>query len=73
MMTIEQLRSKMQQQQVAQEELRLLRWAEVHNAWEKCCEAEGIDSAVQFVTFSQDNPYLAEYDETITVYVKLAA
>ncbi len=37
----------------------------VHSLWVKACEAEGIPVESKFVVFSDDNPYVKEYNEAV--------
>ncbi len=37
----------------------------VHSLWIKACEAEGIPVESKFVVFSDDNPYVKEYNEAV--------
>ncbi len=73
MTTIEQLRTKVQQQQRLQEHQRQRQWAEVCHRWEQCCHAERRDPPVVSGAFSPDNPYLAALEATRTAYLQLAA
>ncbi len=72
MTAIERIEAKIRQQQAEREAHLRKRWEEVNCLWESCCNAEGIDSAAEFVAFSRDNPYLAEYQQSITAYMGLS-
>ncbi len=69
MASIDQIVAKVRRQQSEQARQRLQLWAEVCSLWEQCYEAEGLDPAA-VVTFSQDNPYLAQYAEAIASYIE---
>ena len=71
MTALELLRAKVRQQEAEQEAHYRHRWDEINCLWEKCCKAEGIDVASQFVAFSRDNPYLPEYQQAISDYLAL--
>jgi hypothetical protein len=73
MTRVERLEAKVRQKQAAEAARRRRRWAEVERLWEKCCKAERIDTGVEFAGFSQDNPYLAKYQEAIATYTTMAA
>ena len=71
MTTVERIEAKVRQQRAEQEARRRKRWEEVNCLWENCCNAEGIDSGAEFIAFSQDNPYLADYQQAIRAYMNL--
>ncbi len=68
MAAIDQIVAKVRRQQSEQARRRLQRWAEVCSLWEQCYAAEGLDPAAPVLSFSQDNPYLAQYAEAIASY-----
>jgi len=44
----------------------------VHSLWIKACEHEGIPIESKFVVFSDDNPYLKEYNEAVKRLLRFA-
>ena len=38
--------------------------------WRKACEHEGIDPTSMFVVFSDDNPYIKEYNRLVGIAQK---
>ena len=42
--------------------------ARIKELWVKMCEYEGIDEDESFICFSNDNPYLTEYDSLMKKY-----
>ncbi len=73
MTAFEWLETKVRQQQVEHEAQRRRQWEAINRVWEKCCKAEGIDDAADFIAFSADNPYLAEYQQVLRAYVSTSA
>jgi len=73
MTVFELLTTKVRQQQAEQEIRSRHQWEEVNRVWEKCCKAEGIDEAADYIVFSTDNPYLAEYQRALGTYVSASA
>ncbi len=69
MTAYEWIEAKVRQQRAEQEAQLRKRWEEINCLWENCCNAEGIDSAAEFVAFSRDNPYLAVYQRAIAAYI----
>lgn len=46
--------------------------AEVKILWARACRHDGIDPKSTFVSFSDSNPHVAEYNATMGEYLKLA-
>ncbi|HXQ34290.1 MAG TPA: hypothetical protein VN843_09775 [Anaerolineales bacterium] len=46
--------------------------AEVKILWARACRFDGIDPKSTFVSFSDSNPHVAEYNTAMGEYLKLA-
>lgn len=50
----------------------LRKCAEVKILWARACRFDGIDPKSTFVSFSDSNPHVAEYNEAMGAYLTLA-